>query len=104
MTPDRIQKQEIATAQRVVDESLRRFETSLSHLEQRIDQSRRRVQNTVDYAKAPFVRARNLADEAKRLGELAIRRAQENPKPVVWGAAALLGGLLVISYLSRRRA
>ncbi len=103
MNPENSQIQEIASAQRVVDENLLRFETSLSQLEQRINQSLRRVQTSVDFAKAPFLRAKNLAQEAKRWGERALRGAQKNPKPVVWSAAAVLGGLLLISYLRRRR-
>jgi len=94
---------ELESAQKMVDQSMARFESSLEKLEARVLHSRERVQRVVDTAKRPVHLAQNYANQAKAYGNQIITKAQQNPKPFVYGAAAVLAGIMVISYFGRRR-
>lgn len=100
---EKFEKPELENAQKMVDQSMARFESSLEKLEARVLHSRQRVQRVVDTAKRPVHLAQNYANQAKAYGNRLITKAQQNPKPFAYGTAAALAGIILISYFGRRR-
>lgn len=110
-------KSKLEKAEDAASKSVERFESAMEHLADKVEDSSRRVEHTVELAnksKDDLIRMKNTAISAfdpvkpyvRRASDFSSQtysRARENPRPFLMAAIGFIGGLLLLSYYRNRR-
>jgi hypothetical protein len=107
----------VQRAQDAVDASLARFESALSHLADRVEQTRLRVESIGETARRSKDELTHLKDRAKtaieplapmlqqgkNISTRAISTVRENPRPYLWAFVGLVGAFLAYKSYQKNK-